>query len=305
MNATPTERVRPLDALKTYRYLRAGMIGAVALLGVSIWIEHSKAPSNCWQRSISAYYYTPVRAVFVGSMLVVGFALIVYKGRGTLEDFCLNMAGMLAPVVAVAPTMDVGKCYSLAPEAQPKIDGVIAPWVIANVSNNIKALLILGTIGGVVALGILVMNLLSESLQEEVERGTVGLVVATFLVLLGGWLSYLFWNDFYERAHGWAAVSMFVFLFFAIVVNAVQHRNERSHSLTLTYSLIAGLMAVGGLCIWRFKIGGTHQVGILEAHEIVLFATYWIVQTVENWREKVRVRSDVEDDVSAVEFVDV
>jgi hypothetical protein len=99
--------LRSQDAIKTYRYLRIGMIGAVVLLAASIAIERSKV--DCWQTWISAYYYTPVRAIFVGSMIAVGLSLIVYKGRAW-EDACLNFAGMLAPVVAVVPTTDVGRC---------------------------------------------------------------------------------------------------------------------------------------------------------------------------------------------------
>src|SRR5918996_3258587 len=118
----PAERLKSQDVIKTYRYLRIGMIGAVVLLAVSIAIERSKV--DCWQTSISAYYYTPVRAIFVGCLIAVSLSLIVYKGRSTWEDASLNFAGMLAPVVAVAPTTDVGCCWSIAPSPLPvKDDG--------------------------------------------------------------------------------------------------------------------------------------------------------------------------------------
>jgi hypothetical protein len=103
--------------IKTYRYLRLGMVGAVVLLAASIGIERSKV--GCWQTSISAYYYTPVRAIFVGSLMAVGLSLIVYKGRGRGEDLCLNFAGMLAPVVAIVPTKNVGTCWSIEPRPSP------------------------------------------------------------------------------------------------------------------------------------------------------------------------------------------
>ena len=101
MTAENLRRVKTYDAIKTYRYLRVGMIGAVVLLAASISIEIVKA--GCAQTSISAYYYTPARAIFVGAMFVVGVSLIVYKGRTPWEDNWLNVAGMLAPVVAVVP----------------------------------------------------------------------------------------------------------------------------------------------------------------------------------------------------------
>ena len=84
--------LRQDDIQKTYRSLRIGIVLSVFVLFASIFLEWSK--SHCWQSSISAYYYTPVRAVLVGSLFAVGLALIVYKGQDPREDFCLNLAGM-------------------------------------------------------------------------------------------------------------------------------------------------------------------------------------------------------------------
>lgn len=117
MGARQPEQLKPQDVTKTYNYLRIGMIGAVVLLAASIIWERLKV--DCWPTSISAYYYTPVRAIFVGSMIAVGLSLIVYKGRTPLEDTFLNFAGMLAPVVAIAPTTDIGSCWSIAPSPLP------------------------------------------------------------------------------------------------------------------------------------------------------------------------------------------
>ena len=94
------------DAVKSYLYLRAGLIGAACFLLVSLSVEILKVSSAkgfCLQPSISAYYHTPVRAVFVGSLLMVGIALIVIQGD-KFEDTFLTFAGMLAPVVALVPT---------------------------------------------------------------------------------------------------------------------------------------------------------------------------------------------------------
>ena len=123
------EPLKSQDAIKTDRYLRIGMIGAVVLLAASIAIERSKV--DCWQTSISAYYYTPVRAIFVGTMIAVDLALIVYKGRSGREAVCLNYAGMLAPAVARVPTTDVGTCWSVQPSPLPvEDDGSLAQWVV-------------------------------------------------------------------------------------------------------------------------------------------------------------------------------
>ena len=107
------EPLKSQDAITTYRYVRIGMKGAVVLLAASIAIERSKV--DCWQTSISAYYYTPVRAIFVGTMIAVDPALIVYKGRSGREAVCLNYAGMLAPALALVPTTDVAHAGRSSP----------------------------------------------------------------------------------------------------------------------------------------------------------------------------------------------
>ena len=278
------EQLRPLDALKTYRYLRAGMIGAVVLLAASIGIEATKA--GCLQNSISAYYYTPVRAIFVGSMFAVGLSLIVYKGRGSKEDFFLNLAGMLAPVVAVAPTIDVGRCYSLAPNPLPKNGDSLANWVVKNIDNNFRALLIVGAVGLIAAFFIWLKNRSNPQGAAETERGTIGLMVGTAVALLVAWWLIDTWDDFYTLAHGYAAVLMFVFLAVAVLANAWEQRRTRGTALTKTYVAIAVLMAAGAL-IPVSRIFGEHAIFTQEAYEIAVFLVYWTIQTVENWHEAI------------------
>lgn len=277
------------DFIKTYRYLRIGMIGAVVLLGASIALEQSKL--ECWQTSISAYYYTPVRAIFVGAMIAVGLSLIVYKGRPPWEDSWLNLAGMLAPIVAVAPTTDVGTCWSVAPNPLPvNEDGSLAEWVVTNIANNIAALLVAGAIGLVVAalLAVLVrQGILGESQQID-PRTAVGLGI-TAAVLLAVWLLSLYWTSFNTRAHGFAAIAMFVFLAFAVITEALHHREDANRRLFVTYLTIAILMVVGALIIWLTRVFQDHTVFALEAYEITLFAVYWLVQTAEKWDEDVAV----------------
>jgi hypothetical protein len=285
--AGPAEPLKSQDAIKTYRYLRIGLIGAVVLLAVSIAIERSKV--DCWQTSISAYYYTPVRAIFVGTMIAVGLSLIVYKGRSNVEDGCLNFAGMLAPAVAVAPTTDVGRCWSVAPSPLPvNDDGSLADWVVTNIDNNIYALLIAGGIGlGVAAIIAMAVNRSVRAPIDVGERGTRVSLAVTALVLLLGWWLIQNWDDFNTRAHGFAAVLMFVFLIGAIVAKAIEHWDEREKVWFWVYAAVAALMVLGGILIPTTRVFDDHTVFALEAYEIAFFAFYWIVQTVENWNEKV------------------
>jgi hypothetical protein len=273
------------EVIKTYRYLRIGMIGSVVLLAASIAIERTKV--DCFQTSISAYYYTPVRAIFVGAMMAVGFALIVYKGRG-IEDAFLNFAGMLAPIVAVAPTTDVGRCWSTEPSPRPVMDdGSLAGWVVANIDNNVRALLVTGALG--LALAILIAVIVKRSLRApaEWERGTSTTLLLTGVVLVFAWWCHEQWDDFNTRAHGFAAAGMFVFLILAIVVKVVQQRRERNTLWFWVYAATAALMIVGGVAIPTTRVFGEHTVFALETYEIVLFAVYWAFATIENWDERV------------------
>lgn len=193
------------QARDTYRYLRFGMIGAIVLLTISILIEaYIKAP-DCWQTSISAYYYTPVRAIFVSCLIALSLSLIVYKGRTPLEDTCLNLAGMLAPVVAVVPTKNIGTCWSLIPKPKPESNGMLADWYLTNIANNFYALLIAGTIGWVVALCVSWKG--NQSIGKLETK--IGLTVAAVLLGIGWWARPSLnsfkagnWGHFYEHAHG-------------------------------------------------------------------------------------------------------
>jgi hypothetical protein len=287
------------DASMTYLFLRIGMIGAVVLLAASIAIEWSKAPGGCVQTSVSAYYYTPVRAIFVGSMFAVGLALIVYRGRRPWEDFFLNVAGMLAPVVAVAPTTDVGRCWSVPPGPPPvEADGSLAGWVVTNIDNNFDALLIAGVIGFIVSLGLAV---LATRAADQPIRGSIGRTVdlatrlslaATVVILIAGWWLSRHWSDFDTKAHGYSAVLMFAFLIAAMIARALPEGGRPR--VRRLYAVPVVLMIVGGALIVGTRLFGEHTVFALEAWEIFWFAWYWIAQTLENWHEIVdRVRAAV------------
>ena len=100
----PPSRTR--DVVLTYRYLRGAMIALLLMLLLSVgyqwWWE---TDHSCWLGSISAYYYTPARSVFVGSLCALGASLIAYKGHSPEEDVLLNFSGFMAFVVAMVPTV--------------------------------------------------------------------------------------------------------------------------------------------------------------------------------------------------------
>lgn len=97
--------------LGTYHSVRLG----VGILGIglvlSIWLFGPRLDDAVLRGSLSAYYYSDMRNVFVGLLVAIGALLYLYKGFSTAENLTLNLAGLLAVGVAWFPT---------APEGTPR-----------------------------------------------------------------------------------------------------------------------------------------------------------------------------------------
>lgn len=280
-------RLTDQSAIKTYRYLRIGMIGVVLLLAVSVGIERAEAGG--WQTSISAYYYTPVRAVFVGGLMAIGLCLIVIKGSHPWEDVSLNIAGMLAPVVALVPTSTVRESTLLASSPDPVRDGELAEWVRASIDNNIKALLIAGFAGLLVAA--LIASVANRSVLAVAQVGDPGMrrgLAGALALLVAGALAFGYWDGFYTHGHTIAAFTMFGFLALAAAINAWQWQETRTEQWYFgLYVFIALAMVAAALVLLLFARHWDYKVLVLEIVEIALFATFWLVQTREHWNERV------------------
>lgn len=271
---------------KTYRYLRLGLIGSAFMLAVSILWEFREVGYECLQTSVSGYYFTPVRAVFVSVLVAVGAALIVIKGQG-VEDFFLNVAGMLAPVVAFVPTVNAADCSSIDLDPFPLVrtpsGTMLSDATLANVSNNLGALVITGVAGVIVAF------VLSRR-DSGVRPPLLGLAATLAIILVVGGLYASGWEWYRSQLHNIAAILMFVFLGAASIANARRMGAAGSRRYARLYWLIPILMAVTVgviLSIDRLMDGWAHAIFTLEAVEVSLFAFYWIVQTAEHWNERV------------------
>ena len=183
------------NATKTWRYLRLGMVALVAGLAGSVLYEYSKV--DCFNRSISAYFYTPVHSYFVVALFALGVALFCLKGNTELEDILLNLAGMFAPVVALVPTPSRPDCPSelLATVGRD-----------ASINNNMFALLVVG-LTALLILGVL--SVVDRRQPASQRLSIAGFVVAAFVFGVG---AYIFKADrpwFDKNAHNVAAYSMF------------------------------------------------------------------------------------------------
>jgi hypothetical protein len=281
---------------KTYNYLRLGMLVAVGALGYSIFREYHQAKVHCLLGSISGYYYTPVRPVFVGVMIAIGLALIVIKGRTALEDAFLSLAGMMAPIVALIPTSDDmnGVCRSQMLNVKHYEPDTKTGFIPASIRNDLHALVFAGAVAVVLALlAVLIQWLFTHSLTDYTSGFWINLAGAAAVVIAGGAL--LRWGySWVLDGHARAACAMFLLLAGAALTNCVLGllKGHTHKAFALIYGGVGAAMIGAGLWFIIVRANShnsskSHLVLIIEAIEISLFVVFWGVQTIERWNETV------------------
>jgi hypothetical protein len=284
--------LHPEYALKTYRYLRVGILSATSLLAASIVVDIVE--TGCALTSISAYYYSTVRSVFVGSLVAIGLALIVLKAD-RFEYLALNIAGFLAPLVALVPTRAFSSFGDCAIDDPLRLGdaALLGSFLDRSVTNNVWALMVAGLGGLLVTIYVYARGrrTRTRSLKDTLsgadtdERRTL-IELAVFVgiaAVVGGWF-LLGRRSFLDHAHDAAAISMFVALAAAAWISS-----RRTSRFTATYRAVAiGMVAVVPI-VWLAGSSLAYRVFVIEALEIGLFGFYWAVQTIENWDEAVDV----------------
>jgi len=98
-----------------YRTLRA-VIGGIVILLVPVvyignWLIFIGHPADCFYNpqwipgSLSGFYYTHMRNLFVGAMCAVGVFFVAYHGYDRWDERLTNVAGLAAICIALFPTM--------------------------------------------------------------------------------------------------------------------------------------------------------------------------------------------------------
>ncbi len=282
----PSATETAVRAVKTWRYLRLSMVLLVVGLGASVVVEWREVGWDCLQTSISAYYYTPVRAFFVSALLAIGVCMIAMKGNRELEDGLLNVAGMLAPVVGFVPTPGPGTCTSTPAE---KADGT------ANVVNNMSTLFTVGLVG-LVAVTSLVLLEWRRSRMRPPTTHWIGIGLSAAFWLVAVLVFSLSRAEFIDAAHYAAAILMFACIVGVVVFNAIDFKRKTAEGpvekrdYANRYALVAWSMglSVVGMVGWKLLFGWAHLVLGIEAALITLFAVFWAIQTAELWDDGLR-----------------
>jgi hypothetical protein len=318
----------PQMALRTYMCLRLGAVGVIAVLAVSLVREYHAA-GDCLQGSISAYYYTSVQSVFVGALTAMGLVMIVLWGKTPWEDGALNLAGLVAPVVAFVPTARTNKCgLTTTTGADVTTEAQKAAVIKAShdaVDNNMLAyLIVVGTVLVILVVAGTVAHLWTRwAFVTDHPLSYWGpLAVAGVLYLLG---ADRFWHDrawFYGHAHAWSAITLFVFIVLVVIDIGYQKWPRTAHpdreprwfwsrfleanpdprasrGWAWTYWALAAVMVIGAAAIQLLagKIShgfGEHRTFFVEAWMIGWLAIFWLLQTWDRRNEGAPPRTKAE-----------
>jgi hypothetical protein len=289
---------------KSYRYLRIAMVGLLIALAAAVFYQSSQQGS--FLASVSAYYYTPAQAVFVGALIGLGASMIALQGLTDAEDQFLNLGGIFAIVVAIVPTgrgadfeSAVRACREsggtlLTHQASTNLDcpGVLAlqDATRANVENNMAALLIAGGLTVILTAVILLKGKAAKHGTKGRWWVIGGFSAAVVLWLLG--LIALAVSVDWLAGHGHYIAAGGLLLSILLVAGANAHRRQPRptvrHALkgdvlksprAYTWIAVAMLVVSGALIVlWLTNAISLFWVEILVAF---LFVLFWIVQTID------------------------
>ena len=297
----------PPVALRTYTAIRVGVVAVIVALGFAVWREIATSSDQCVQRSLSAYYYTPAKPVFVGALLIIGFAMIAMWGMTWWEDAALNLAGLLLMVVALVPTLDANYCSlpkairGQSPETKTKqiADNALIKANAEAVGRSFTSLLfIIALVLLVVAVAAVMMMSRPLSQNGPTNGALIGYAV-TWLLAVAAWVVYfVLYQDagdpdstFNHKVHSWSANLAVAFIILAVVFAAVHKARSNEPAKTKWvwfYGLTAATMMLTALVI---KVGDhfdlfsgwvdNHATFLLEAILIALLGIFWVLQTID------------------------
>lgn len=275
--------------LSSYRYLRLAII--VLLSGLFAALAFQQLVSGCIESSISAYYYSPVHALFIGALVATGAAMIALKGRTTVEDTFFNVAGFLAPVVALVPTT-----------RQPKLCDTTRDALNLNrddlVPNSLFALLVAALVIVGVTIGVAMRKQVLKERVSDVRRALKTAVVPSLVYVAAGVITVFgAGKPLYTFLHFGSAVGLFVAIYLAIFsllskrVHGALHRALTWEKPTEDYKKpvkpylgwYTAILYATAPAAALAAISGSNRVFWLEVVGVTSFAVFWGVQTFELW----------------------
>ncbi len=274
-----TERDASTSLQRTYRYLRLAIAGSVVVVFAAILVT---MPRVGLLPSLSHYYYTPANTMFVGALMAVSVSFFALSGRG-VERVLLDVAAVVVPLVAIVPTQ-------ISPGSVPGIDtscpggaGSCVPASFrAAVDTGILTYLIVGVI-------VLVLAAMLAAFGEVDRAGAALSITISGVIVIAVWLTWWLAEDaFLAGAHLVAAVAFFGIIAAVAVITAFAPTGRAAPRwLKGAYIAIAAALAlvvVGMPLYGPLHTGDLFGVFIGEVLALVLFAAFWILQSIQFWR---------------------
>jgi len=304
----PTIESTEIQAM-SYRYLRIAMVGLLLALAAAVFYQ--SAQQHSFLASVSAYYYTPAQAVFVGALIGLGASMIALQGMTPPEDVFLNLGGMFAIVVAIVPTgrgadfeTAVQACRDsggtlLTHQASKNLDcpGVLAlrDAARANVENNMAALLAVGGLALVLA-GVFLFKDWTAKRDAEGRKWVLAGFFAAVLVWLGGLIALAASVGWLARnGHYIATIGLLLGILAVAGANAFRLEQRRAKpsgdspgvmdvlksAPTNRYAYIAAAMLVVSVVLIVLWAINAITLFWAEISVAFLFVLFWSVQTVD------------------------
>lgn len=285
---------------KTHRYLRLALVLIVVALILAVVLQSivvSWTPLIFgWNPlpSISHALYTPVRDVFVGTLIAASVALLALSGRSratTLLDVC----AVFAPLIAIVP---VGIADPRAVDRMPcpTAQECIPVDAVASAKAGIAVYAV------VVVAVVVTMALIRRRTRTPNRSATlvsiIALVTAVVVVALAfapavnEHFPFNFWP---VNSIHFAATLLFFGVFAAVPIlyaggpldpdETPPTPRQRTIYRWISGLMIADLVLLVVALLFRQAFGETPVVLIGEAVALILFATFWWVQTFQRWND--------------------
>lgn len=277
---------------KTHRYLRLSLVLLVVTLLLSVLIQTVVSE---WEPlevgwnllpSISHYYFTPARNVFVGTLVAASVVLLALSGRGRATTL-LDIAAIFAPLIALVPTGIPcgGSTVCVPAESMDDVRVGVATYVIV-VIVVVVTMAVIRKAKGIANPGARLVSIVAL-----VTGG--GLAILAFVPGLNDEFPFNLWPI--GSIH--FAVTLLFFGAFAAV--PILHARERSdpgevaptprHATIyrwVTWLMMADLVVLIVAPFVHGVTGGFPLVLIGETIALGLFAWFWWVQTFQRWNER-------------------
>jgi hypothetical protein len=279
-----------------YPSVRIAIIGLLVGLGVAVLYQTGRQGWHLLD-SVSAYYYTPAQAIFVGALIGLAACMIVLRGTNHVEEVFLNIGGMFAAVVAIVPgtrgrdfETAVRACAHtgsppLTHRASPTLDcptvEALAKAARDNIENNMTALLVVGVLG-LVATVLLVLRYRRAGAPSQGPRPIRWGFVLALLVWAAGAVAFWGYLDwFIDHAHYVAAGGLFVCIVVVALANAFRRQGRIAPTRRDPYGWLGLLMVGVGLVMGILVLMHVVSLFWLETSVAFLFLVFWTVQTIE------------------------